>query len=560
MFLPFVFAIYRYNDTITSSILRLASQIPLNITINLPDDLIERLVSGSLLTDDAISQLLADALTIRGADAAPSKSPYYTLFDQTHDAVFMIALDGRMMHVNPRAVQLTGYTVDELITMSINDLSAGSMDGPNVLAKLVRGEKLPPFERRIRTRAGEVIQAEVTAELVRGARGAPWYVQTIVRDITLRKQAEKILRDSEALLRQIIDLAPVHIFAKDADSRYLLANQSVADAYGTTTAALIGKTDAEMSRRPEEAEGFVSQDRQVIETGCPVVIPEVEFTDGQGRKRILRTIKIPLQFPDREGLAVLGVSSDITEMKQAEAEVRQAYRQAYELAVERQHVQILTQFIQDSSHEFRTPLSVISTSIYLMTRTKDDAKRAAHAAQAHTQITRITRLIDQLQTMADLDSNIPFEYGPLNVNVLLREIATEIAEDAKQRGLTVETALLSSLPPVTADAERLRQAFEHVIENALRFTTGGGSISIATRFEDQQVVIEVSDTGVGIPSELVPHALRRFWRRDQAHTTPGFGLGLPIVQKIVDRHSGRLTLQSRCDCGTIVTITLPVMA
>jgi signal transduction histidine kinase len=195
-----------------------------------------------------------------------------------------------------------------------------------------------------------------------------------------------------------------------------------------------------------------------------------------------------------------------------------------------------------------------------MTRTTDDAKRAAHAAQAQTQISRITRLLDQLQTMADLDSNIPFEYSPLNVNVLLREIATDAAENAKQRGLTIETALGSSLPAVTADAERLRQAFEHVIDNALRFTTDGGSVSIATRCEDHQVVIEVSDTGIGIPSELVPQALQRFWRRDQAHTTPGFGLGLPIVQKIVDRHSGQLTLRSQSDCGTIVTIALPAMA
>lgn len=544
----------------TSRILRLASHIPVNITLNLPDDLIERLVSGGLLTDDAIARLLSDALTIRDSESAPAKSPYYTLFDQTHDAVFMIGLDGRMMHVNPRAVQLTGYSIDELLGMTFNDLSDEPDANSNVLARLVRGEKLAPYECRVRMKTGEIFPAEVTAELVRGARGAPWYVQTILRDITMRKQAEKRLRDSESLLRQIIDLAPIHIFAKDADSRYLLANQAVADAYGTTTAALLGKTDAEMSCRPDEAEGFISQDRRVIETGQPVIIPEGEFTDSLGRKRILRTAKIPMQFPDRKGLSVLGVSTDITEIKQAEAELRQAYRQAYELAAERQHVKILTQFIQDSSHEFRTPLSVISTSIYLMMRTTDDAKRTAHAAQANTQITRITRLLDHLQTMADLDSNIPFEYGTLNVNVLLREIATGFDDAAKQRGLTVETGLANSLPPVTGDAERLRQAFEHVIDNALRFTTEGGTIIIGTRCEAGQVLIEVSDTGVGIPSELVPHALQRFWRRDQAHSTPGFGLGLPIVQKIVDRHSGTLALQSRGDCGTMVTITLPAIS
>jgi signal transduction histidine kinase len=303
----------------------------------------------------------------------------------------------------------------------------------------------------------------------------------------------------------------------------------------------------------------MAQDRQVIESGQPVVIPEEEFTDGRGRKRVLRTVKIPLIFPDREAPAVLGVSTDITEMKQAANELRQAYRQAYELDAERQHVQILTQFIQDSSHEFRTPLSVIGTSLYLMTRTTDDAKRAMHAEQANAQIARITRLLDHLQTMADLDSGVPFELAPLSINVLIRDVVSHMEKAAQKRNLTIHMMLEGRLPPVTADTLRLRQAFEHVLDNALRFTPHDGSVSITTMSKPGAVVVEVRDTGVGIPQEMLPNVMRRFWRRDQAHTTPGFGLGLPIVQKIIDRHQGTLTLHSLDNTGTTVTITLPTL-
>jgi signal transduction histidine kinase len=105
---------------------------------------------------------------------------------------------------------------------------------------------------------------------------------------------------------------------------------------------------------------------------------------------------------------------------------------------------------------------------------------------------------------------------------------------------------------------RLRQAFEHILDNALRFTPHGGSVSITTQANPGSVAIEVRDTGVGIPADMLPQVMRRFWRRDQAHTTPGFGLGLPIVQKIIDRHNGTLALHSLDNAGTTVTITLPI--
>lgn len=532
----------------------------MNITLNLPDDLAAHLLADGLLTDAAITHLLTDALTLRASSANLRASPYYTLFDQRHDAVSMLSLDGRIMHINLRAVQMTGYSVDEMVGMRITDLSAEPEESSDVLSRVINGEKIAPYERRILTKSGEIFPAEITIELVRGSPDVPWYIQLIMRDITARKQAEKQLQDSEALLRQIIDLAPIHIFAKNAEGRYLLANQAIAQAYGTTAAAMIGKSDADLTRWPDEAARFQAEDRQVIETGQPLLIPECEFTDSEARKRVLRKSKIPLQFTDcSSSLAVLGVSTDITSIKQAEAELRQAYRQAYELAVERQHVKILTQFIQDSSHEFRTPLSVISTSIYLMTRTDDQNKRAAHVAQANTQIARITHLLDQLQTMAELDSNIPLDYSLIDVNTLLGEIADERAHDVQQRGLMIETAFANPLPQVSADGERLRQAFAHILDNAVRFTGEGGLISIQTRCDDRQVFIEFHDTGVGIPGELFAHAMRRFWRQDQAHTTPGFGLGLPIVQKIVDRHGGKLTLQSRDEGGTSVTIALPAI-
>ena len=535
----------------------LETQNPLKTPIGLPDYLIERLTSAGLFTDEGISRLLDDALSVRETAANPLLGAYRTLFEQVHDAVFIVAPSGQIISINHRAVELTGFPADELLTYSFRELSANVDASANVLQNLLDGQMYAPFERVFRKKSGETFTAEVTAQLVRGADGSPQYIQSVVRDITQRKRDEQELRDRERLLRQIIDLAPLEIFVKDAEGRYLMANQASAEAYGTTVDAIIGKTDKELSINADEAEAFTLQDRQVLETGQLLSVPESEFTDAEGRKRILRTAKMLLKFPGREEPAVLGVATDITEMKQTESELLQAYHQAYELAAERQQVRILTEFIQNTSHEFRTPLSVISTSIYLITRATDEAKRAAHVAQAAAQIKRITRLLEQLQTMAELDSGVELDFAPTDINALLREIIAVMREGDNKAGPVIQLLPNDNVPQVSADLKLLGLAFEHVLDNAVRFTPDGGMVTVATQSSPDGVTIEVRDTGIGIPYDKMEHVMRRFWRLDAAHSTPGFGLGLPIVQKIVDRHNGSLAISSQPGSGTTVTITLP---
>ena len=166
-------------------------------------------------------------------------------------------------------------------------------------------------------------------------------------------RAEEALRESDKFLRQIIDLVPHFVFAKDEESRFLLMNKAIAEAYGTTVEEGLGKTDTDFSATPEEARHFHEDDLAVIREGKPKTIPAEPITDSQGNVRFLHTTKIPFHFgPDRTP-SILGVAVDITDLKRSEQKLQES-EEKYRNFVERAHDGIAV--IQDGIVRYLNPV------------------------------------------------------------------------------------------------------------------------------------------------------------------------------------------------------------
>lgn len=152
------------------------------------------------------------------------------------------------------------------------------------------------------------------------------------REVTDRKLAEAGLAEQRAFLRQIIDLNPNFVFAKDREGRFTLVNQAIAEAYGTTVEELLGKTDADFNSNEEEVESFARNDLEVMSTLTEKFIPEEVLTDAAGRIRWLQTIKRPIISPDGTAQQMLGIAADITTRKQAEKALRQSEERFRQIA------------------------------------------------------------------------------------------------------------------------------------------------------------------------------------------------------------------------------------
>jgi len=255
-----------------------------------------------------------------------------------------------------------------------------------------------------------------------------------------------------------------------------------------------------------------------------------------------------------KGKAVrIAAVQDITERKQADD-------QRVELTIEREKVNVLKRFIGNLSHDLRTPLSVIKTSIYLIPRLHDEDKRQRHLEALEVETNRLQRMLDDLLSMSRLDKADTSEYrfAISQIDPLVQACVEEGQAMAIRKGQTLTYVPAESLPPVILDPTEFKRMIKHLILNAVTYTPEKGVINILTASSGEMVVIEVRDTGVGISEHELPHIFDRLYRVDLSRSaSAGAGLGLSIARKIVEAHGGTIEVDSMIGIGSTFRVRLP---
>lgn len=219
------------------------------------------------------------------------------------------------------------------------------------------------------------------------------------------------------------------------------------------------------------------------------------------------------------------------------------------------------QLTSDVSHELRTPLGMLKTQLSLArSRPRQGTELLQMMAEMEGDVDRMTRLIEQMLTLARVEQRGLAQFSPVDCASLLQDVVAELRLTAQERDVTLQL----TRPPQTeftlsGDAERLRQVFVNLIENGIKYSPEGSVVAVTAVRQWQQISISVTDKGMGIAPEQLPHLFERFYRVDDARAreTGGFGLGLAITQAIVRAHGGDISVQSEVEKGTTVTVLLP---
>lgn len=358
------------------------------------------------------------------------------------------------------------------------------------------------------------------------------------QDITELKRTEDALIDARERYKLLADLTFEGIVIH-RDGVLLDANRAFLAMFGYEQDEVIGQQVIDTVMTPDSAD----------------IIRENIRRQYHGPYEVMGVRKDGSQFPIEiearqinDEVRVAGLR-DITGHKQAQ-------QREFELMLEKERVSLLTTFVQDAAHEFRTPLATINSGVYLMARLDAVEKRLDKARKIEDQVHRLTNLLNMLLTMVSLESTTSLIRESVEIAPVI-DAAIDRQNNADSLAW-INRVDADEMLMVRGDAELLTMAIGQILNNALRFTPPEGRVTIETIQDDRLCQIRISDTGPGIPEAYHRRIFETFWRKDVAHSTPGLGLGLPIAQQIIQLHSGQIEVISEIGQGTMFIIWLPV--
>jgi PAS domain S-box-containing protein len=260
--------------------------------------------------------------------------------DVHFDGAFWMDSDSRFVYVNNAACRQTGYSRKELIGMHASRLNPQSTkEIEKLIWDKLRKDGSFTTESIHRRKDGSVYPVEIVTTYVKFE--GKEYACGFARDITYRKKSDEDLKLRVDQLRQIIDLVPSYIFAKDIDGKFILANKALAEVFGLTPEEIQGKSDSDYGATREQVNWYRKYDLEVIKKGTSVYIPEEQVLTKSGQMGWFQTVKIPYKHPGYDKPAILGVATEITDRKQAEDELRKSEKRFRKLFESHSAVKLL---------------------------------------------------------------------------------------------------------------------------------------------------------------------------------------------------------------------------
>ncbi|HEX8348788.1 MAG TPA: PAS domain S-box protein, partial [Hymenobacter sp.] len=497
----------------------------------------------------------------RVANTAPNMIYIYDLVTQSY------------VYGNRQALNLFGYSEMELQQM-----------GSNILPQLFPISEVRRIEKHAleaqELADGQILTLEVYmihrngfvrwlrlshSPFERDAHGGVRQVIGVAEDITKwktadeqRRAANRRLAEQNHLFRQVIDTTPHLIYLKDEQGNYLLANRATADLFGLSTAEIIRTSPASLPIMPDEAAHSLHHDRQVITTGREV-IQEDSFTRPNGEVMWFYSIRRPFELADGT-VQVLGISSNITELKQAQTALREAKEAAEENANAKQA------FLANMSHEIRTPMNGVLGLASLLAKTPLDEQQGQYLDHIRHSAENLLVVINDILSMAQLGAG---KIRPEATRFDLREVLQASLQSLQPRAMEKGINLQLELPPaevpttVTGDPYRLRQILLNLLGNAVKFTDHGSvqllCQPVSSAEQEIQFEFTVRDTGIGIPAHQLKNVFEAFSQASDstAREYGGSGLGLSISRGLVELLGGEISVESVLHKGSTFCFTLP---
>lgn len=216
-------------------------------------------------------------------------------------------------------------------------------------------------------------------------------------------------------------------------------------------------------------------------------------------------------------------------------------------------------FIQDVSHELKTPLTIIKGELEVALKKARSAQEYASILASNLEETdKIARIVENLLTLAKFDNReVSMNISKVGLAPLIKALADDLSAVAAKKQAVLTVSLPDEDLEINADRGQLRRALLNILDNAIKYTGAGGRVTLEAGRERGGVLARISDTGAGIPEADMPHIFKRFYRADASRASAGFGLGLAIAKSIIDAHGAKIEVESSPGKGSVFTVFFP---
>ena len=400
---------------------------------------------------------------------------------------------------------------------------------------------------RLRHMIVEVAEASKLSENQR--RELEVLAKTLESRIQERTQT---LEETSTLLRALMNSSSDVIFVKDRSSRMLYCNPFTLRLLGVTERELYGKNDVEFLGAGNGGEAILLTDQRVMESEKGETAQEW-VTWKNGHKRLYMSVKEPYRDAQGKVVGVLGISRDITELKNVQTELENSVRARDE-------------FLSIASHELKTPLTSMRLQTDLVRRLIDKGDPSAYsqtridafAELADKQLKRLSRLVDDMLDIARIRSgNLSLVPSSFDLCSLVKEAVSRMHSQFVESGCGDPKVTYCEPAHGVWDRMRLEQVVDNLLTNAIRYGKGK-PIEITVECLENSVQLSVKDYGIGIAKEAQAKIFDRFERAVDANEVSGLGLGLFISKQIVEAHGGTISVESELGKGSTFLVRVPI--
>jgi PAS domain S-box-containing protein len=499
---------------------------------------------------------LEQAVSERTQQLVASQARYKALFDLVADSVFMVDETGTVVAVNKREEQALGYAESKIVGSSMHDVvvPAHRRALAGWLAEIRTGQRqVPSQEITVYNAAG--LETPVEMDLIQVAGAGQLLVMVQMRDITDRKKLERELQtyreeleikvrertreieETKQYLENLLENANDVIYTLDTEQRFTYVNNKV-NVWGYRKDDLVGRPYLSLLSRRHRGRRL----KNTLDIGAKQVY-EVEVVTRMGEPRFVMVSVSPLHGADGEILGVLGIARDMTETKKLEQQIRNSEKLAS-----------VGKLAAGVAHEINNPLAGILNCLYNLRKGKLSlARQEEYCASMEDGVRRVQKIVRQL---LDFSQQHEPEFSLTDINQVVDRVLVLTNHLFIPNLIRLETLLGHTLPSLMVDRHMIEQVLMNLVLNAVQAMKSGGVLTIKTSVLEGVCRVEVSDTGSGIPPAVLPRIFDPFFTTKSEGE--GTGLGLSVSLGIVERHGGKILVESEVGKGTTFTLCLPL--